>query len=306
MKKRIVLSLVLVGMLAFGLGMGTFAWFTSQATSTNNTFAAGTLWLGEGQPDVSSEADFVIAELQPAEAKSAGDGYTLTNTGSLPMRLSAVAEWEVEKDEDNEYEEDPSLDLYYIKPTVTIDQEEFEAEDFILVEDFEDWLNDVFGRLHEDTDDEGHFLPDDSLVLSFEILLHEDAGNGYQGAVLSLNLVITGNQLNRPVEDQEEEEELTITVVDKDTFGFGQLRSFTGKVVITNQRDEVKDPTGAQVRLQLPSRPVIGAYDETVTLTDDGEFTFSLIHSSRLNDTGTLTVTFGTEVYTETVRLGDY
>lgn len=47
MKKKAILSLVLVALLAFGIGAGSFAWFTSQATSTNNLFEAGTLKIGD-------------------------------------------------------------------------------------------------------------------------------------------------------------------------------------------------------------------------------------------------------------------
>ncbi len=43
MKRNLLISLVLIGILAFGLGVGSYAYFTSQAKSENNTFATGTL-----------------------------------------------------------------------------------------------------------------------------------------------------------------------------------------------------------------------------------------------------------------------
>ncbi|MGB9840455.1 TasA family protein [Thermovenabulum sp.] len=47
MRRNIIISLILIALLAFGIGAGTFAWFTSQAVSQNNTFTSGTLKLNE-------------------------------------------------------------------------------------------------------------------------------------------------------------------------------------------------------------------------------------------------------------------
>jgi predicted ribosomally synthesized peptide with SipW-like signal peptide len=45
MNKKLVISLVLIGALAFSLGLGSYAWFSSEAVSENNVFASGTLSL---------------------------------------------------------------------------------------------------------------------------------------------------------------------------------------------------------------------------------------------------------------------
>jgi len=43
MKQKVLLSLLLMGVLALGIGMGTYAWFTDNASSELNTFTAGIL-----------------------------------------------------------------------------------------------------------------------------------------------------------------------------------------------------------------------------------------------------------------------
>ncbi len=48
MNKKIIISVLLIGVLAFSLGLGSYAWFTSQATSSDNTFTTGTLRLDQG------------------------------------------------------------------------------------------------------------------------------------------------------------------------------------------------------------------------------------------------------------------
>ncbi|MTI48865.1 MAG: hypothetical protein FH761_13555 [Firmicutes bacterium] len=89
MTKKALLSITLIGLLAFGVGMGTYAWFTSQATSSNNSFATGTLALataGEGSINI----DLNTANLQPGDILTGDDttefaSITIENDGSLNM-----------------------------------------------------------------------------------------------------------------------------------------------------------------------------------------------------------------------------
>lgn len=92
MNKKSVLSLVLAGSLAFGAGMGSYAWFTSTATSTANTFQAGTIIVDANNSSKNS-GSFDIAlktnNIQPGEVLTTGDGgystITVKNTGTLNM-----------------------------------------------------------------------------------------------------------------------------------------------------------------------------------------------------------------------------
>ncbi len=93
MKKRLVITLVLVGLLAFGVGMGTFAWFTSSATSTNNTFATGTLTIGLDDADDEADiaAKFEETNWQPGSSATATVDVENRGTLDLKYKLEVVA-----------------------------------------------------------------------------------------------------------------------------------------------------------------------------------------------------------------------
>ncbi len=90
MKKRLFLTLVLVGLLAFGVGMGTFAWFTSTATSTDNVFETGTLdIMGPGESGI--VADMAVGNIYPSWTSGAKT-ITVTNSGSLDFKYRISVE----------------------------------------------------------------------------------------------------------------------------------------------------------------------------------------------------------------------
>jgi len=80
--KRTLTSLVIIGLVALMAGTGTYAWFTSTATSTGNTFTAGTLdiYLTDGQPN--PNAQWCIAQGAPGESQVHND-IRIHNLGSL-------------------------------------------------------------------------------------------------------------------------------------------------------------------------------------------------------------------------------
>lgn len=84
MKKKLVVSLLLIGILAFAIGAGTFAYFTSQATSENNSFVAGTLAISAG--DLATTGTVPVDNLYPGMPTKNGS-FTVQNTGSLPAKL---------------------------------------------------------------------------------------------------------------------------------------------------------------------------------------------------------------------------
>ncbi|MDF2531706.1 MAG: Camelysin metallo-endopeptidase [Clostridia bacterium] len=91
MNKKVIISLVLVALMGFGTAIGTFAWFTSTATSNNNVFTAGTIALDvNGQTDGSFDIALNNSGLvQPGDILTGGDNgiamITVKNNGNLPM-----------------------------------------------------------------------------------------------------------------------------------------------------------------------------------------------------------------------------
>lgn len=85
MRKKIAMSLVLIGLLAAVMAGGTFAYFTSTAANTGNTFSAGTIALSTDK-GATAFLNFENPLLKPGDN---GTGtLTLSNTGSLPATLT--------------------------------------------------------------------------------------------------------------------------------------------------------------------------------------------------------------------------
>ncbi|MDD2482403.1 MAG: TasA family protein [Lutispora sp.] len=82
MKKKAIISLVLIAMLAFGIGAGSFAWFTSQAVSEDNVFTAGELEI-EANQTVNFTKD--LSNIYPSWNDS--NTITIKNVGTLPLKF---------------------------------------------------------------------------------------------------------------------------------------------------------------------------------------------------------------------------
>lgn len=93
MNRKSLLSLVLAGSLAIGGAVGSYAWFTSNATSTANTFHAGTIKVDVNNSNGNEDNHFAIpfksGLIQPSDVITTGEnGYstiTVKNNGTLPM-----------------------------------------------------------------------------------------------------------------------------------------------------------------------------------------------------------------------------
>lgn len=82
MKKKAIISLVLIALMAFGIGAGSFAWFTSQATSTDNVFTAGTLIIEN--PGTITSGMLNVSNIYPSWQES--KVVTIKNIGSLDFK----------------------------------------------------------------------------------------------------------------------------------------------------------------------------------------------------------------------------
>lgn len=85
MKKKAIISLVLIALMAFCIGAGSFAWFSDKAVSEANTFAAGTLELKVDDEDQAVSLN--VSNMAPGQ-RSGYYKWVLKNTGSLPGKLS--------------------------------------------------------------------------------------------------------------------------------------------------------------------------------------------------------------------------
>ncbi len=87
MNRKVLLSLLVIGVAALMAGLGTSALFTDSATSEGNTFTAGTLTLKVGDGGVVQSVN--VGNMKPGDI-SGYHKWVLKNTGSLPGRISAT------------------------------------------------------------------------------------------------------------------------------------------------------------------------------------------------------------------------
>jgi predicted ribosomally synthesized peptide with SipW-like signal peptide len=81
--KKILASMMVVGLLGLALGWGTFSYFSSTQTSTNNTFTAGTLTLGSFTRTFACPSCWAPGQSFVAE-------WDITNTGQLDAMFIGV------------------------------------------------------------------------------------------------------------------------------------------------------------------------------------------------------------------------
>ena len=164
MKKKVIISLVLIAIMAFGIGAGSYAWFTSEAKSEDNVFTAGTLKI-EANETKRFEKD--INNIYPSWEDS--NTITIVNAGTLPLKFRVL----MEASESELFSGDYPLQI------------KINDEDYTSVEDFEPF---VFGSL-----DVGA-----SVDLEISYKLPEGASNDYQGKTGTLSFTFEATQTENP------------------------------------------------------------------------------------------------------------
>ena len=89
---RILKSLLIIVAVGAIATSATGAYFSDSETSVGNSFAAGTLDLKVGGQDGANVAHVTVANIAPAApwTTQRGQGFTLTNSGSLPGTVTAT------------------------------------------------------------------------------------------------------------------------------------------------------------------------------------------------------------------------
>jgi predicted ribosomally synthesized peptide with SipW-like signal peptide len=96
MKKKLVLTLLVIGLLTFGVGMGTYAWFSAQVdvTQGEEVFEVGTMALEKVQMGDTPGDIFARINTQPMTFSQAWGEYVrdfrINNSGSLEVDIRPV------------------------------------------------------------------------------------------------------------------------------------------------------------------------------------------------------------------------
>ena len=211
MKKLLILVSIIV-VLSMSAGIATYAWFTSSATSANNTFTAGTLIItNESQyptPLFSSNEDdmwfvkYWYPGLDTASAVGQDRHIVNKNNGTLKARvegISATAEFyiinpqnaseriNVNTDSANEFKD--NLIITVLNDT---------RENILYTGTLEQLMQDGYRKLNSSIllQTSGSFSQS---RLFFNVKMSEDAGNKIQGVTADVDLIIHASQEHTPI-----------------------------------------------------------------------------------------------------------
>jgi spore coat-associated protein N len=162
MNKSLVTAFLLTMIGALLIGGATVAWFTSEDSNTDNAFVAGTFEISLDKDNL-VEKYFNITNTFPGDEGSAT--MVVTNKGSLPM------------------------DYFF---TLTTSGALFEGSHPVQVK-----INDIAGNPISDLAAERRLEPGQSEEFTIFYMMPIEADNSYQGAAGSLDISVSGNQINR-------------------------------------------------------------------------------------------------------------
>lgn len=237
MSKRAIISFLIIGIVAIGSVFGTYAWFTSQATSIGNTFTTGTLSItGPGQ----ITANLDVGNIYPSWTVS--KTITVTNNGTLPFKYK--------------FNIVPLTgNLLYDGPTPL--QIKINTGNFVNVNQ----LDTVELGVLQPKDQQG-----DSAQITFEFKLPSEANNAYQGATGDFTFLF----------DAVQNEATTYNGITATNFGYGEWSGIEGyKVDLNLVGLQTKDLKSIEVSLykdsillaQNTNKDVLSLYPEITSLS---------------------------------------
>jgi predicted ribosomally synthesized peptide with SipW-like signal peptide len=195
MKKLIVITLLVV-MISASAGIATYAWFTSSATSTNNTFNAGTLLISK-----TSETPTPMFHTDNLSMVNAGTGIwypskvvkgrhmAVKNAGTLDASVYGISAVMHSFSGPNNNSEDEFKENMIITVRYGL-----EFEHVLYIGPLEDLMANT-----QKLQLENEYLvlsPQDEITLEFQAEMSGAAGNDIQGATANVDIVIHATQDN--------------------------------------------------------------------------------------------------------------
>lgn len=195
MNKKILALALTVVMLCAAAGVGTMAYFTSQTTSADNVFQAGTLTLGgviDGQDVENQFATVSFSNMEPGEPPLKVAETTLKNVGSLPFYIYRLTgSGVVDNNPENDVDDTILDDVLMVKVTIG-GEVVYNGRLSQMVESNGGYFDPIYG-----------IEPDDEKEMVIEGYLDPHAGNQYQGLSMQCDLTVYAAQNNMPIPGQE-------------------------------------------------------------------------------------------------------
>lgn len=194
MKKKYLIFAIAITIIFSMAGVGTMAWFSSQAISSDNNFTTGTLKLGGKFPD--GYIDYVFDNLSIGDIRPglpAHENETIIkNTGTLPFKLYRINALNFHQNNYIPLYDELTFDVYII-----------ENYDNPTVND----IHHVYtGSLYDLRVENGGYFeniqpiyPGDEMKLKLVVTMNDNAGNEFQGKKVGCDLELYAAQLEMPL-----------------------------------------------------------------------------------------------------------
>lgn len=177
-KRRMLIFIILIALLAFGAGIGTYAYFTSSVTSEGNVFTAGTLIIGGGNADGSINSSLQFSNIAPGIEFGVAKTIIVKNTGSLPFKYRVSA---------SRTSGDDAVGSFYNTLIVKVDTKVGDSYQKLYEKNLKDLNGDIINS---------DLAADATEEIQFTVYLPDNAGNEYQGKTATANFVFEATQTN--------------------------------------------------------------------------------------------------------------
>lgn len=192
MKKRYIAAMLVVTLICAMAGVGTMAWFTSRATSNENTFKTGTLILGgiiDGEDVNEQFATVSFDNMEPGQPPEKVQETVLKNVGSLPFYLYRMTAKNITGD--------TKLDDVLMLNITIGGETVFDGRLSQLVEENGGYFDPIYG-----------IQPEETRQMVITAYMDKNAGNEYQGLNMQCDLTVYARQNEYPVPGENGEEDL--------------------------------------------------------------------------------------------------
>ena len=197
LNKKMLLSLLVIGVVSVSAGAGTWAYFSDTETSTDNTFTAGTL-------DIVIPNTFNFGDVAPGDVKT--ETITIENKGSIAAK-SVFLELDVVDSENGVADTEPEgvaetalgTDVYDISKMIEITSITYDGVDISGYYfngngngylDLDDLNNDGEVEINNNVD----LGASTTATVIIEMTLHTTTDNEYQGDMSTVTEIVTVTQ----------------------------------------------------------------------------------------------------------------
>ncbi|WP_018922258.1 TasA family protein [Salsuginibacillus kocurii] len=202
--KKVMVATALTGVLGVGAFFGTYSWFTDATATGESEVTAGTLEI----TDIANEnvflpegEEFHIAPSRTVE----GETITVANTGNMEVVPRLKLNMDVNGDDNNDnYNGEDLRDKYEVTMHFEREDRGYDETRTLALSDVDEDRGIINQFFPEEDGFEYPVAPGDDFEVTFDLKLKEEAGNEYQGSVVTGSLEVEAKQTDEGAEYENE------------------------------------------------------------------------------------------------------